>query len=113
MTQILSYFPGQKATIYLEIKDGYGTRIDAPALPIVSRIIFPALTLATGYPQPMIHLDTGLYYYQFVLPTGAVSVGSYLVDVSYINPNNLAVNSETYQIIITAPYGNFSATVSV
>lgn len=113
MTQILSYFPGQKATIYLETKDGYGTREDSPSLPVVSRIIFPTLTLATGYPQPMIHLDTGLYYYQFVLPTGAVSVGNYLVDVSYINPDNMAVNSEIYQIIVTAPFGNFSATVSV
>lgn len=112
MTQILSYFPGQKATVFLEVKDGYGTRVDAPTLPVVTRVIFPGLTVATGYPQSMIQLDTGLYYHQFILPTGAVSVGTYLVDVSYVNPNNSAINSETYQIIVTAPFGNFSTTVS-
>jgi hypothetical protein len=113
MAQILNFFPGQKASFFLETKDGYGTRVDSPSIPFVSRIIFPSLTLAAGYPQPMVKLDTGLYYYEFILPSGAVAVGSYLADVSYINPVNNAVNSEIYQIIVSAPYGNYSATVAI
>jgi len=107
--QILSYFPGQKVTIFLEITDGYGVRADSVIIPTVDRIIFPELTLATGYPQVMTHLDTGLYYYQFTLPTGAASVGSYLIDVSFTNYQGI-VNTHGYQVTVSAPYGNFSVT---
>jgi hypothetical protein len=113
MAQILSFFPGQQVTIFLETKDDAGTRLDIASLPVVSRVIFPSLTLAANYPQDMIQLDTGLYYYQFTLPTGASSVGSYLVDVTYNHPVSQAVNSEIYHIIVLAPFGNFSASVSV
>ena len=113
MSQILSFSPGQQVTIFLEVKDGYGSRIDSPSLPVVSKIIFPALTLAASYPQDMIKIETGLYYYQFALPTGASAVGNYLVDVSYINPENDAINNQLYHIIVNAPFGNFSASVAV
>lgn len=113
MVQTLSFFPGQQVTIFLETKDGYGVRMDAPSLPIVSKVIFPALTLAADYPQDMVQLETGLYYFQFTLPTGAASIGNYLVDVSYINPETAATNSELYHIIVSAPFGNFSASVGV
>lgn len=113
MVQTLQFFPGQTVRIFLETKDGYGTRTDSPELPVVSRIILPELTLAADYPQDMILLDTGLYYFQFILPSGASSIGNYLVDVSYINPITLALNSEIYQIIVLAPFGNFSASVAV
>lgn len=108
---VLNYFPGQKATIFLETVDVEGVRTDTSTLPLVNRIIFPELTLASNYPQYMIQLDTGLYYYQFVLPTGAQAIGNYLIDVSFINPVNSTVNTQIYQIIVTAPYGNFSTTI--
>jgi hypothetical protein len=110
MAQILSYFPGQTVVVFLETKDATGVRTDCASLPIVNRILFPGFTLADYLPQDMINLDTGLYYYEFTLPTGSTSIGNYLVDVSYINPVTSAVNTETYQIIVTAPYGNFSIT---
>jgi hypothetical protein len=113
MAQTLQFFPGQIVRIFLETKDGYGTRTDSPELPVVNRVILPGLTLAADYPQDMILLDTGLYYFQFTLPSGATAVGNYLVDVSYINPSTLAINSEIYQIIVSAPFGNFSASVGV
>ena len=113
MSQILSFFPGQQVTIFLEIKDGYGSRVSAPSLPSISKIIFPSLTLAANYPQDMEQIETGLYYYQFTLPTGAAAVGSYLIDVSYINPENNAVNNQLYHVIVNAPFGNFSASVAV
>lgn len=109
--QTLSYFPGQKATIFLSIVDGYGVRTDSITTPTVDKIIIPDFTLIDGYPQDMIQLDIGLYYYQFTLPTGAVSVGNYLVDVSFTNPDNGNINNQSYQIIVTAPFGNFSTTI--
>lgn len=113
MIQTLFFSPGQQVTIFLEIKDGYGSRVDSPTLPFVSKVIFPALTLAADYPQDMIPVETGLYYYQLVLPTGASSVGSYLVDVSYVNPETGGINTQLYQILVSAPFGNFSASVGV
>ena len=113
MIQTLNFFPGQKAAIFLETVDGYGTRTDSPSLPFVSRSVFPNLTLAAGYPENMTKLDTGLYYYEFVLPSGAIAIGSYLVDVTFINPANDAINSSFYQIIVSAPFGNYSASVAI
>lgn len=109
--QTLNYFPGQKVTIFLETTDGYGSRADSSTIPLVNRVIFPGFTLASDYPQIMIQLDIGLYYYQFILPTGAISVGSYLIDVVFVNPTNDAITTTGYQILVSAPFGNFSTTI--
>lgn len=111
--QTLSYFPGQEVSIFLEIKDGYNTRVDPTTAPIVTKVIFPGLTLGSAYPQLMTKIETGLYYHKFTLPVGAISIGNYLVDVSYTNPFTNLISNQAYQIIVTAPYGNFSTTVSV
>ena len=112
MIQTLNYFPGQISTIFLEILDGYG-RVDSDTLPQVTRVILPNFTLASGYPKAMTRLDVGLYYSQFIIPTGGAAVGNYLVDVSFDNLTNDGYRSNTalYQIIVQAPFGNFSATV--
>ena len=115
MIQTLAYSPGQTATIFLETLDSNGERADGYvdgylSLPVITRLIFPDLTLAEGYPTNMTRLDLGLYYYQFVLPTGATSVGSYLVDISYVNPSTSYKNTALYQIAVNAPYGNYGAT---
>lgn len=107
MTQILQYSPGQVVTIILETFNSDGYRQDSISLPIVNRVILPAFTLAASYPQSMIKLDTGLYYYKFTLPTGAVSIGSYIVDVVYADPITSIIKETAYQIVCTAPYGNF------
>lgn len=111
MSNILNYTPGQNVTIFQEIKDGYGVRTDDGYVPVVTRVITPTFTLATGYPQNMTRLDTGLYYFQFTLPTGAAAVGSYLVDIAYLNPINSVIVSNTFQIVVSAAYGNFGITV--
>jgi len=110
MTQTLSYFPGQLVTIFLEVKTIDGYRADSLTVPMVTRIIFPGFTLASGYPSAMTNLDTGLYYAQFTIPTGATAVGSYLVDVAYTNPTTSIINYEIYQVVVTAPFGNFGTT---
>jgi len=63
-----------------------------------------------GYPQDMIYLDVGLYYFQFTLPNGAVSVGSYLVDVVYMNPTTSLLVTNAFQIIVAAPFGIYGIT---
>ena len=110
MTEVLQYFPGMQASVFLEVLDGYGGRADSSTTPMVDRVILPGYTLANGYPQSMNRLDVGLYTFQFILPSGAVSIGSYLVDVSYTNPDDFLTNYQIYQIIVTAPFGNFGVT---
>ncbi len=111
MPTVLNYTPGQQVTIFEEVKDGYGQRTDDGYVPVVTRIFPPSFNPLTGYPQLMTRLDTGLYYFQFTLPTGAVAVGSYLVDITYLNPVTQLLNTNTYQIVVTAPFGNFGVTI--
>ena len=109
MTTVLQYFPGQVASIFLQTLDGYGNRSDSNTLPVITRVISPNLTLICGYPVNMNRFDVGLYFSQIRLPNGAQSVGSYLVDVQFDNPaDGYAPNHEIYQIIVNAPYGQFS-----
>lgn len=105
--QTLVYTPGQKVTIFLEILDLDGYRVNPSLTPSVSRIFLPDLTLSLGFPLDMIQVDVGLYTFQFTLPTGALAVGSYLIDVEYINPISDDLNTKLYQVICNAPFGNF------
>ena len=112
MEQVLNYFPGQLATIFLQTLDGYGNRADSSSLPTITRVFFPGFTLACGYPAPMTRLDIGLYYAQFRIPVGGAAVGDYLVDVFYNNPaDGYGPNHAIYQLTVQAPFGNFSTTV--
>jgi len=98
-------------TFFEEVKDGYNQRTDDGYVPVVTRIIVPpSFTLASGYPQTMTRLDVGLYYFQFTLPTGAVGVGTYFVDIAYMDPDTGLIVSDSRQVIVTAPFGNFGVT---
>jgi hypothetical protein len=107
MITVLSHFPGQRVTLFLEVVDGYG-RVDSLDTPRIDGILMPDFTAIVGYPQNMIRLGVGLYYHQFTLPTGAASIGSYLVEASY-NYQDGYVNSQLYQVVVNAPFGQFSA----
>lgn len=109
---VLQYAPGQKATIYFETLDANGARADSPGGPTITRVIFPDLSLAADFPQNMVKLDVGLYYFQLTLPFTATAVGSYLVDIIYQDPTTFLNKNTAIQIIITAPYGNYNATTS-
>lgn len=113
MTQVLHYSPGQVVTIILETFNLDGYRLDSSSLPLVSRVILPAFTLAANYPQSMIKLDTGLYYYQFTLLTGATSIGSYIVDVIYSDPVTAVIKETAYQVVCNAPFGNFGTITTI
>lgn len=111
MTTILQHQPGQICTIFLEVLGADGYRIDPSAIPTVERIIFPSLSVAGGFPQTMTRLDTGMFQLKFTLPSLASSVGSYLVDVRWLQPITNLVQQRIYQIIVTAPFGQYSASV--
>ncbi len=127
MSQILFYSPGQLVTLVTETFDTNGVRadgyvdgyidldgymdgyIDSYHHPMVARLVLPDFSEDADYPAHMTKLDTGLYYYQFTLPKGATAVGSYLADISYTDPVTLYTKTLLYQILVTAPYGIFSA----
>lgn len=108
MSNILQYSPGQLVTIIFETLNDVGARSDGYGIPVIYRIIFPNLSLASGYPQNMNRLDIGLFTFQFTLPINAASVGSYIVDIAYLNPNNGNPESTFFQVIVSAPGGQYS-----
>jgi hypothetical protein len=124
MAQILQYSPGQQVTIFLDTKyvdgyfidgyyaDGYyggSYNIDGYELPVIHRVILPSMSNSANFPQPMIQLDTGLYYAKFTLPSGASAVGSYWVDVAYREPGTNLLKFRAYQVVVNAPFGLYSA----
>lgn len=113
MTQVFYHSPGQTVTVVLETLNVNGGREDSPTLPTVNRIILPSLTLAANFPQVMTRLDTGLYYYKFVLPSGATAVGTYIIDISYIDPAISMTKSAAFQVVVTATTGNFGVNTAV
>lgn len=117
MSTVLSYFPGQKVTVIQQVfnSDGYradGYMVDGYSAPIVARIVFPDFSLAVGYPVAMTKLDTGLYSYSFTLPTGAASIGLYIIDIYWYHPTTLSLQQDISQVIVTAPFGQYSVTVA-
>lgn len=123
MSQSITFFPGQKATIFLEVLDSDGYRADSPTTPVVTRVfgcnIADGYTLldgyfgTDGYTQPMTKMDLGLYFVKFTLPRGATSLGSYLVQVDYISPITTFPANKFYNLFINAPFGNFGAATTL
>lgn len=120
MSTVLAQFPGQTVTIIQQVLNSDGYREDGYILagvsgpngePVIARIILPGFTLATGYPAVMTQLDTGLYAYTFTLPSGAVSVGLYTVDIYWYNPSTLALQQQVVLVNVTAPFGVYSVGV--
>ena len=110
MSTVLSYSPGQTATIVWQVFNLDGYRADGYAgAPIIERVVLPSLSFATGYPVAMNRLDTGLYTYSFLLPSGAVAVGMYIVDLSWYSPDTMSLQQDIVLINVTAPYGVYGA----
>lgn len=119
MSNILQYSPGQTVTIIQQVFNSDGYRADGYSFsqsgldgaPVIARIVFPSLTLASGYPIIMNKLDTGLYIFSFILPKGASSIGTYMIDVYWYHPTTLQLQQDIYQVIVIAPFGIYSASV--
>lgn len=121
MSNVLSYFPGQKVTIIQQVFNSDGYRADGYSFidsgplgaPVIARIIFPDFSLAVGYPVAMVKLDTGLYSFSFTLPSGATSVGLYVIDIYWYHPTTHALQQDIAQVVVTAPFGSYSITASI
>jgi len=97
------------------VLDGYGSIIvdngsiiaetysDGYYYPVVQSVMFPDLSLATGYPASMIRIGKGLYINGLTLPTGASSIGTYVVSISRIENGKFIL--ETYAINAARPFG--------
>ena len=104
----LSYGPGQTVLFYLQVVDANGVASDGYTVPVADKVILPGLTASSAYPISMTKYDTGLYYHSFVLPSGSSAVGTYLVSVSYVEPSGTYTKTEVYQIVVSAPFGQYS-----
>jgi len=109
MTETLNYLPGQTATIFLTITDGYGNYQNTSPAPIVNSLIVPGFTYAANYPVAMTQFTTGVYYTQITLPQGASSIGMYLLDLLYTDYISGNPKHQFYQINVNAPFGTYSA----
>lgn len=111
MSFTLYHNPGQIVTVVFETLNAAGIRSDGYSfIPSVTRVIFPNLSLAMGYPQNMTRLDVGLFNFKFTLPGQASSVGSYIVDINYQNPDTGQPKQTFVQVVVTAPFGQYTAT---
>lgn len=64
-------------------QDGYAGPNDGYYVPVVQKVVFPDLSLATNYPRPMSRIGVGLYSYGLQLPSGITAVGTYVASVSW------------------------------
>jgi len=117
MAQIMNYSPGSRVTLYLETIDATGILADADYTshtidgyhgPTIHRLILPNFQIDGYYPQPMTRFDAGIYYYQFVLPVGAASLGSFFADIDFLDPATDTMRHHAFQILVSAPYGLYS-----
>ena len=116
MSNVLELQPGQTATIIQQVlnadgyrQDGYSFFGSGPnGVPVIARIIGPGFALLPNYPVAMAKLDTGLYAYSFILPTGGTSVGLYVVDIYWYHPTTFALQQDVTLLNVTAPFGIYS-----
>jgi len=111
MSTILQYTPGSQVTVLLQILDSTGIREDGYTTPVISRIILPDLSESSLYPIDMIKIDTGLYYHKFTLPTGSVSIGTYIIDLSWTDSSN-NTKQDIIQILCNPTSGQFTVSPS-
>lgn len=101
--------PGQNVTLVIQVVDGYGDRVDG-YVPQVTQVLFPSLSAASGYPQNMSSIGTGLYGHVLAIPTGTSSLGTFIASVKWTDPSGNGVIWEIFQIQVALPFGNSSVT---
>jgi hypothetical protein len=97
--------PGQNVSLVVQTTDFNGSRVDG-YMPNVESVIFPDLSSASGYPQNMQRIDTGLYMHVLTIPTGVVSLGTFIVSMRWVHPNTGLIVYSLAQIQVAMPFGN-------
>jgi hypothetical protein len=104
--QILNTSPGSTITILLDISPG-GIRTSPDFAPMVLWVLAPDHTsVLPNLPAAMTGIDTGLFLYDLTIPTGGAACGSWIANVTYKISG--VDYFEAYQIVVSAPYANFS-----
>lgn len=107
MAHVFTYQPGQTVAIVQQVLNSDGYRQDGYVVPgftgpagepVIARIMAPNLSLLIGTPVVMTKLDTGLYYYSFMLPQGVSALGLYMVDLYWYHPTTRQLQQDLIQI---------------
>ena len=98
MSSIIYTSPNKEINLIFEVLHG-STRVNST--PSITRIITPSLGLLSGYPKDMAKIDIGLYTLAFTVPIGLL--GTFIADISWINPVTLISNKTYYQIVSRMP----------
>jgi len=109
MTTALFANPGQTVRLAVQVLDGYTSDRSDGYVPTVQSVYFPDQSRATGYPQNMSRIETGLYAHDIVLPTGSSALGTFTVSVFYQRPSSGQKVWELFTINVSRPFGNTSA----
>ena len=105
----LSANPGQTVSLVTQVIDGYGARVDG-YVPQVVNVLFPDLSSASGYPQAMTRVSTGLYTHQLSIPSGTSGLGTFIVSVLFTNPSTGGPEWQVFQVTGILPFVNVSVT---
>ena len=101
--------PGQTVRLVTQVLDGYTNERSDGYVPSVQSVYFPDQSRATGYPQNMSRIETGLYAHDIVLPTGNSALGTFTISVFYQQPSTGMKIWELFLINVARPFGNTSA----
>jgi len=102
--------PGQTIKLVLETLDANGSRADGYAdgydAPIINTFYLPSGDAASGFPQTMTQLETGLYYLAVTLPSGTSGIGSFVASALWNQPGTGLDRSAVFSINSALPFGN-------
>lgn len=104
-TIALSGNPGQTITLTIQTLDGYGTRQDGYAAPVVEFVRNPSGTNLTGFPLTMTSIGTGLFTASVTIPSGITAVGTYIASISWPHPTTSNTQYSLYVMNIHLPFG--------
>lgn len=99
MSKIIYAAPNQSINLIFTVLNSLQQRTNAVSLPIVTNVYKPDITLLSGFPLEMTNIDVGLYLFNIILPMGQAAIGTYIINISWIDPDTLKQRQTHYQII--------------
>jgi len=102
--------PGQTIKLVVETLTANGERADGYAdgyaAPIINSFYLPSGTAASGFPQTMTQLETGLYFLAITLPSGSNGIGTFIASAQWLQPVTGLSRSAVFSINSALPFGN-------
>jgi len=102
--------PGQTIKLVIETLNANGSRADGYAdgyaTPIISTFYLVSGAAASGFPQTMTQLETGVYYHSVTLPSGTNGIGTFIANAAWNQPGTGLSRNELFIINSALPFGN-------